>query len=205
MPPVRCAPDAAMTQAERQQRSQKSAAIVERLVRVQLRAMCCEHFDLGIKRDAGEMILREGQGAIEIEEAIKWLRHENAKGAHIYIRPAGTHRLSLIDDLTSESIERMVECRLEAFRAACRIHEPKARAAVAVRYAAVRAASIGYWTCLLKGGRVHCRHQNKQQWRSGAGRGAAQATAPAPEATRGNQATGGVSRRSHICRRSSSG
>jgi len=96
-----------MTQAERQQRSQKSAAIVERLVRVQLRAMCCEQFDLGIKRNAGEMILREGQGAIEIEEAIKWLRHENAKGAHIYIRPAGTHRLSLIDDLTSESIERM--------------------------------------------------------------------------------------------------
>jgi hypothetical protein len=69
--------------------------------------MGCEHFDLGIRRDAGEMILREGQGAIEIEEAIKWLRHENAKGAHIYIRPAGTHSLSLIDDLAVESIERM--------------------------------------------------------------------------------------------------
>ena len=81
--------------------------IVERLVRVQLRAMSCERFDLGIRRDAGEMILREGQGAIEIEKAIKWLRHENGKGAHIYIRPAGTHSLSLIDDLTADSIERM--------------------------------------------------------------------------------------------------
>src|SRR5712692_9680272 len=97
----------AMTEEERKKRGQKSAVIVERLVRVQLRAMSCERFDLGIRRDAGEMILREGQGAVEIEEAIKWLRHENAKGAHIYIRPAGTHSLTLIDDLTVESIERM--------------------------------------------------------------------------------------------------
>ena len=53
------------------------------------------------------MILREGQGAIEIEEAIKWLRQEDGKGAHIYIRPAGTHSLRLIDDLTADAIERM--------------------------------------------------------------------------------------------------
>jgi RepB DNA-primase from phage plasmid len=81
--------------------------IVERLVRMQLHAMDCERFDIGIKRDAGEMILREGQGPIEIDEAIKWLRHENAKGAHIYIRPAGAHKLSLLDDLSSHAIERM--------------------------------------------------------------------------------------------------
>ena len=56
-----------MTEAERKERGEKSAVIVERLVRVQLRAMGCERFDLGIKRDAGEMILHEGQGALEIE------------------------------------------------------------------------------------------------------------------------------------------
>jgi hypothetical protein len=96
-----------MIEEERKNRGQKSAVIVERLVRVQLCAMGCERFDLGIRRDVDEMILREGQGAIEIEEAIKWLRHENAKGAHIYIRPAGTHSLTLIDDLAVESIGRM--------------------------------------------------------------------------------------------------
>ena len=96
-----------MTEEERKQRGEKSAVIVGRLVRIQLRAMGCERFDLGIKRDAGEMILREGQGAIEIAGAIKWLRHENAKGAHIYVRPAGLHPLSLIDDLSAEAIERM--------------------------------------------------------------------------------------------------
>ena len=88
---------------------------VERLVSVQLRAMGCERFDVGIKRDAGEMILRERQGAIEIEETIKWLRHENAKGAHIYVRPTGTHSLSLLDDLTAEAIERL---KTEAFEPA---------------------------------------------------------------------------------------
>jgi hypothetical protein len=96
-----------MTEAERKKRSGKSAVIVERLVRTQLRAMSCERFDLGIRRDAAEMILREGQGAIEIEEAIKWLRHENGEGVHIYIRPARTHSLSLIDDLTADAIMRM--------------------------------------------------------------------------------------------------
>src|SRR6266849_1174945 len=96
-----------MTEAERKKRGQKSAVIVERLVRVQLRAMGCERFDLGLRRDAGEMILREGQGAFEVEATIKWLRHENAKGAHIYIRPGGIHGLSLIDDLTVEAIDRM--------------------------------------------------------------------------------------------------
>jgi len=74
--------------------------IVELLVRLQLRAMGCERFDVGIKRDVGEMILREGRGAIEIEKAIKWLRHENAKGAHIYVRPEGIDSLSLLDDLS---------------------------------------------------------------------------------------------------------
>jgi hypothetical protein len=96
-----------MTEGERKQRGEKSAVIVERLVRVQLRAMGCNRFDIGIRRDAGEMVLREGQGAIEIEETIKWLRHENAKGSHIYIRPAGLHGLSLVDDLSAEAIERM--------------------------------------------------------------------------------------------------
>jgi hypothetical protein len=96
-----------MMDAKHKKSGEKSVVIVKRMVREQLRAMGSERFDLGIRRDAGEMILREGQSFIEIEEAIKWLRHENGKGAHIYIRPAGTHSLSLIDELTADAIERM--------------------------------------------------------------------------------------------------
>jgi hypothetical protein len=69
-----------MMGAESKKRGEKSAVIVKWPVRVQRRAMGCERFDLSIRRDADGMILRENQGGIEIEEAIKWLRHENAKG-----------------------------------------------------------------------------------------------------------------------------
>ncbi len=96
-----------MTEIKHEKRGKKSAEIVERMVRGQLRAMGCERFDLGILPDVGDMILREGQRSIDIEKVIKWLRRENARGAHIYIRPAGTHSLSLIDDLTKEAIDRM--------------------------------------------------------------------------------------------------
>jgi RepB DNA-primase from phage plasmid len=55
------------------------------------------------------MLKIQGQGAIEIDETIKWLRHENGIGAHIYIRPARTYSLSLIDDLTADATEQMKE------------------------------------------------------------------------------------------------
>jgi hypothetical protein len=95
------------TDPERKKRSVEPAVTVARLVWSQLRAMGCARFDLGVRRDGGEMVLREGQGAFAVAEAVKWLRHENAKGAHVYIRPAGIHSLSLLDDLTAEAIERM--------------------------------------------------------------------------------------------------
>jgi hypothetical protein len=48
-----------MTEAERRKRSRKSVVIVQWLVRVQLRIKECERFEVGIRRDAGGMILRE--------------------------------------------------------------------------------------------------------------------------------------------------
>ena len=39
------------------------------LVRVQLRAMGCARFELGIRRADGEMILREWQGRVDIGKA----------------------------------------------------------------------------------------------------------------------------------------
>jgi hypothetical protein len=71
------------TNPERKKRSVEPAVTVERLVRAQLRAMGCARFDLGVRRDGGEMVLREGQGAFAVAEAVNWLRHENAKGAHV--------------------------------------------------------------------------------------------------------------------------
>ncbi len=73
----------------------------------QLEAMGCERFDIGVKRSEGTMQLREGWGAKQILKAILWLRRENLYGAHIYVRPAGLHGLTLVDDLTADAISRM--------------------------------------------------------------------------------------------------
>jgi hypothetical protein len=40
-------------------------------------------------------------------KSIPWLRLQNRNGRNIYVRPRGEHNLSLIDDLTAASIERM--------------------------------------------------------------------------------------------------
>ena len=73
----------------------------------QLEAMGCERFDIGVKRSEGTMQLREGWGAKQVLKAILWLRRENLYGAHIYVRPAGIHGLSLVDDLTAAAVSRM--------------------------------------------------------------------------------------------------
>jgi hypothetical protein len=69
--------------------------------------MGCATFEIGVLRSDGRMILREQWQATEIIDALAWLRHENAAGAQIYVRPAGVHSLTLIDDLTAETVQRM--------------------------------------------------------------------------------------------------
>ncbi len=53
------------------------------------------------------MLLREGWTVMEIDQAIQRLKSENARGAHIFVRPNGAHALSLVDDLGVDAIARM--------------------------------------------------------------------------------------------------
>jgi len=69
--------------------------------------MGCELFEIGILRPDGLMLLRNGWSTKRIDVALRWLRRENALGAHIFVRPHGAHGLSLVDDLNAEAIERM--------------------------------------------------------------------------------------------------
>ena len=84
-----------------------SGAITHSQVRRQLVAMAGEYFDIGILRPDGRMLLREAWTVGKIEEAIQRLRRENARGAHIFVRPHGAHAFSLIDDLSVAAIARM--------------------------------------------------------------------------------------------------
>src|SRR5713101_3042574 len=84
-----------------------SSIITRSQVRRQLAAMACDYLDIGILRPDGRMLLREAWTARQIEQAMQPLRRENARGAHIFVRPHGAHALSLIDDLGIEAIAQM--------------------------------------------------------------------------------------------------
>ena len=71
--------------------------------------MGCERFDIGIFSRDGCMLLREGWKAQQVDAALNWLRRENARGAHIFVRPHGAHALSLVDDLSADTIARMTD------------------------------------------------------------------------------------------------
>src|ERR1700730_6810334 len=86
-----------------------SSVITRSQVRRQLATMACDYFDIGILRPDGRMLLREARTVRQIEEAIQRVRRENARGAHIFIRPHGTHALSLVDDLSIGTIARMTD------------------------------------------------------------------------------------------------
>ena len=86
-----------------------SASITRSVVRKQLCAMCCKSFDIGVLYQHGRMLLRNGWTAEQVNAALSWLRRENARGAHIFIRPHGAHALSLVDDLGVDAIARMTD------------------------------------------------------------------------------------------------
>src|ERR1700719_3982335 len=90
-----------------------SSVITRSQVRRQLAAMASGIFDIGVLRPEGRMLLREAWTVRQIEEAIQRLRRENARGAHIFVRPHGTHSLSLVDDLNAQAIGRMTDARFE--------------------------------------------------------------------------------------------
>lgn len=83
----------------------------------QIGAMGSSLFEIGLyKIDAitGEspMIPRVWD-AKTIIESTGWLRHHNREGRNIYIRPRGEHDLSLVDDLTADSIAAMKKARFD--------------------------------------------------------------------------------------------
>src|SRR5450755_1334236 len=74
-----------------------SRTVAARVAMDQLMALGADCFDIGVKRVDGTMILREGWGAKQVLKSLLWLRRENFNRGHIYVRPAGTHGLSLVD------------------------------------------------------------------------------------------------------------
>lgn len=68
-------------------------------------ALPANTYTLGVLRPGGQMLRRENRPADEVRRAIPWLRRENARGAAIYGRPAGTGYVA-VDDIPAEQLRQ---------------------------------------------------------------------------------------------------
>ena len=63
-------------------------------------------YDVGILSDRGMFPGHASLTKEAILAKLKFLKSQNARGAHIYIRPSG-RTLTVLDDLAQESVERL--------------------------------------------------------------------------------------------------
>lgn len=72
-----------------------------------LSALDAPAYDLGVLSERGMLPGLANLDASGVMARIPLLKAHNARGAHIYIRPAGEHRYTVLDDLSSESVARL--------------------------------------------------------------------------------------------------
>ena len=78
----------------------------------QIQAMSSQVFEVGLFKPEADgskecaMIPRTWD-AEHVLNSIAWMRLQNLNGRNIYIRPAGEHNLTLIDDLKASSLRNM--------------------------------------------------------------------------------------------------
>ena len=72
-----------------------------------LGALDAPAYDLGVLSERGMLPGLANLAASGVMARIPLLKAHNARGAHIYIRPAGEHRYTVLDDLSSESVARL--------------------------------------------------------------------------------------------------
>lgn len=82
------------------------------IVRRQAFVMDAEFFEVGLVKPATTpgncpVMLTQTWNLDELLSSIPWLKSQNADDRNIYIRPKGKHVLTLLDDLTADTLERM--------------------------------------------------------------------------------------------------
>ena len=75
----------------------------------QLRALGGKRYEFGVKSEADQKMERRFWTLSEAMERVSWLKHRNATGHHIYLRPEIGEAVVLIDDLTLSALRRMDE------------------------------------------------------------------------------------------------
>ena len=81
----------------------------EMTVRNMLAAVETPLYEIGVLSDRGMLPGLDGITAAAVLERLPLLKHRNARGSHIYIRPSGEHRFTVLDDLNETTLARLVE------------------------------------------------------------------------------------------------
>ena len=78
-----------------------------------LAALDAPAYDIGILSDRGMLPGLSNLPAAGVLSRLPLLKAHNARGAHIYIRPAGEHRFTVLDDLNLDSVNQLAGDGLE--------------------------------------------------------------------------------------------
>jgi len=72
-----------------------------------LAAIHAASYDIGVLSERGMLPGLANLSAANVISRLPLLKSHNAKGAHIYIRPSGEHRYTVLDDLNRNSVDRL--------------------------------------------------------------------------------------------------
>ena len=78
-------------------------------VRNMLAAVEAPLYDIGVLSDRGMLPGLDRIAAATVLARLALLKYHNGRGSHIYIRPSGEHRFTVLDDLNEASLSRISE------------------------------------------------------------------------------------------------
>jgi hypothetical protein len=79
----------------------------ESTVRNILTALEAPLYDIGVLSDRGMLPGLDSIAAAAVLDRLSLLKYRNVRGSHIYIRPSGEHRFTVLDDLNEATLARL--------------------------------------------------------------------------------------------------
>src|SRR5260370_3244286 len=79
----------------------------ESTVRNMLTAVEAPLYDVGILSERGMLPGLDSIPAAAVLDRLSLLKYRNARGSHIYVRPSGEHRFTVLDDLNETTLARL--------------------------------------------------------------------------------------------------
>src|SRR5438067_11060525 len=76
-------------------------------VGLQLAAMACAQYEVGVYDAGARQMAPRLLTADGVMTSLAWLKHKNANGADVYIRPFGSVGLLLVDDVTPGALQQL--------------------------------------------------------------------------------------------------